>query len=405
MLAAHTREIIKSTAPVLAEHGETITQHFYKRMFREEPDLKNIFNQAHQAAGDQPRALSNAVYAYALNIDQPEVLAPAIKRITHKHASLQITPDQYQIVGHHLLASIKEVLGDAATDEILKAWEEAYGELARILTDTEEELYQQAESAQGGWRGWRRFVIRRKEPESDEITSFYLYPADGGPVARFLPGQYISVKLFVPELGLTQPRQYSLSDAPNGEYLRISVKRESASRDNPGGLVSNLLHDQYQEGDEIEISPPFGDFMLHEDRDTPAVFISGGVGITPLLSMLNSLVTNASSRQVVFVHGARNSRVRAMKEFVQHATHNSDHIQSFIFLEQLSDTDKQGEDYDFTGWVDLNKIRDEILLPQADYYICGPTPFIRLHRDQLLALGVEPGRIHYEIFGSSVMED
>src|SRR5690606_22237682 len=261
MLAAHTREIIKSTAPVLAEHGETITQHFYKRMFREEPDLKNIFNQAHQAAGDQPRALSNAVYAYALNIDQPEVLAPAIKRITHKHASLQITPDQYQIVGHHLLASIKEVLGDAATDEILKAWEEAYGELARILTDTEEELYQQAESAQGGWRGWRRFVIRRKEPESDEITSFYLYPADGGPVvrrregqqgvgitslshdpagggpvARFLQGQYVSVKLSVPEVGLTQPRQYGLSDAPNGEDLRISVKRESASRDNPGGL-------------------------------------------------------------------------------------------------------------------------------------------------------------------------
>lgn len=405
MLSARTKEIIKSTAPVLAEHGEAITRHFYKRMFREEPDLKNIFNQAHQAAGDQPRALSNAVYAYALHIDEPEVLAPVVNRITNKHASLQITPDQYRIVGHHLLASIKEVLGTAASEEILKAWEEAYGELANILINTEEELYREAESAPGGWRGWKRFVIRRKVPESAEITSFYLYPADGGPAPYFLPGQYISVKLFVPLLGLNQPRQYSLSDAPNGEYLRISVKRETSRTNNPAGLVSNLLHDKYQEGDEIDVSPPFGDFMLHEDRDTPAVFISGGVGITPLLSMLNTLMASSSSRQVVFVHGARDSKVRAMKEFVHHATHDSDHIKSIIFLETVTESDKPGEDYDHTGWVDLNQIKDDILLPEADYYICGPTPFIRLHRDQLLAMGVPASRIHYEIFGSSVMED
>src|SRR5690606_19850118 len=207
--------------------------------------------------------------------------------------------DQYRIVGHHLLASIKEVLGTAASEEILKAWEEAYGELANILINTEEELYREAESAPGGWRGWKRFVIRRKVPESAEITSFYLYPADGGPAPYFLPGQYISVKLFVPLLGLNQPRQYSLSDAPNGEYLRISVKRESSRMTAPGGLVSNLLHDQFQEGDEIEISPPFGDFMLHDDRTTPAVLISGGVGITPMLSMLNTLVARGTPRKVL----------------------------------------------------------------------------------------------------------
>lgn len=404
MLSADTKAIVKSTAPILAEHGETITRHFYKRMFREAPSLKNIFNQAHQAAGDQPRALSQAVYAYAENIDQPQLLATAIKRITNKHVSLQITPDQYDIVGHHLLASIKEVLGGAASDKIMQAWKEAYGELAQLLIQEEEALYKAAESAPGGWRGWKRYLIRRKVPESSEITSFYLYPPDDGPAPMFKPGQYISVKVFVPELGLTQPRQYSLSDAPNGRYLRISVKREAGSA-KPAGLVSNLLHDRYQEGDEIEISPPFGDFILHDDRTTPAVFIAGGVGITPLLSMLNTLVASDPPRQVVFVHGARNSQVRAMKEFVRRATHDSGLIKSIIFLESVADQDHQGEDYDLVGYVDLTRIRDHVLLPDADYYICGPRPFIRMHRKQLLAMGVGLDRIHYEVFGSAVLEE
>ncbi len=402
MPSPQTAAIVKATAPVLAQHGLAITEHFYKRMFREEPELKNLFN---QAAGDQPRALSNAVYAYAANIEQPEVLARAVERITNKHASLQITPAQYDIVGHHLLASIKEVLGEAATDDIINAWREAYGELAGLLIKTEAGLYRQAEQEAGGWRGWRRFVIRRKEPESREITSFYLYPVDGGGVPRFKPGQYISVRVFVPALGLTQPRQYSLSDAPNGEYLRISVKREGQKDQVPAGLVSNLLHDAYNEGDEIEVSPPFGDFMLHDDRDTPAVLISGGVGVTPMLSMLNTLIANQPQRTVVFVHGARSSEVRAMKDVVRHATHDKDNVSSVIFLEFVGGQDRPGEDYDRIGRVDLDEVRDQVLLADADYYLCGPIPFIRLHRDRLLALGVDQSRIHYEIFGSDVLTD
>ena len=121
-------------------------------------------------------------------------------------------------------------------------------------------MYRAAANAEGGWAGWRPFRIERKVAESEEITSFYLVPADGGAVPGFRPGQYVSVKCFIEEWGLAQPRQYSLSDAPNGEYLRISVKREAGGEDKPAGRVSNLLHAEKREGDVLELSAPQGDF-------------------------------------------------------------------------------------------------------------------------------------------------
>ncbi|WP_220348190.1 NO-inducible flavohemoprotein [Alkalilimnicola ehrlichii] len=316
MLREQDKAIVKSTAPVLAEHGLAITEHFYRRMFRHHPELKSIFNQAHQAIGDQPKALANAVYAYAANIDRPEVLANTVSRVAHKHASLDIEPSQYDIVGEHLLASIQEVLGDAVNDEIIDAWRAAYGQLANIFIEAEAELYREASSKPGGWRGWRRFTIRRKVRESAEICSFYLYPSDGDAVPRYTPGQYVSVRVDVPALGLTQPRQYSLSDVPNGEYLRISVKRENPA-DNPAGMVSNLLHDEFHEGDELELSPPFGDFLLTATTHSPQVFISGGVGITPMIGMLKQHLAQAPDAVALFIHGARNRAVQAMREEVR----------------------------------------------------------------------------------------
>jgi nitric oxide dioxygenase len=213
---------VKATVPVLAAHGTTITRHFYKRMFAHHPELKNVFNQTHQISGSQPETLARAVYAYAANIDNLGVLGSAVSRITHKHASLNIRPEHYPIVGRHLLGAIVDVLGDAVDKPTMDAWEAAYGQLADIMIGAEARLYSGA-----AWTGFRPFVVARKEIESDEIASFYLAPADGSPACSFEPGQYLSVKRFVDELGVDQPRQYSLSDAPNGHWLRISVKREA----------------------------------------------------------------------------------------------------------------------------------------------------------------------------------
>src|SRR6187402_1149259 len=146
MLSQQTIDIVKSTAPILEQHGETLTRHFYERMFRVNPEVAPFFNPAHQAAGSQQKALAGAICAYAANIDNLEVLGGAVELIAQKHASLQIKPEHYPIVGQNLLASIREVLGEGATDEVIQAWGEAYGFLANILIGREREIYHQNET-------------------------------------------------------------------------------------------------------------------------------------------------------------------------------------------------------------------------------------------------------------------
>lgn len=400
MLSPQIRALVKGTAPVLKTHGVALTKHFYARMFQHNPELKHVFNQGHQAGGEQQQALAGAVAAYAEHIDDPSVLMPVVTRIVHKHVSLGIRPEHYQIVGKHLLASIKEVLGEAATDELVDAWAAAYGQLADLLIAEEARLYAESAAKPGGWTGWRAFRVVGKQRESAEITSFYLAPADGGAVPAYRPGQYVSVRVFVPELGLMQPRQYSLSDAPGQDRLRISVKREAGGADTPAGRVSNALHDRLEEGGVIDVAPPQGDFHLREEGNAPVVLLSGGVGLTPMVSILNHLVGLNDERQIRFVHGCRNSSVHAMKEHVNSIAAERGNVRKAVFYEEIGHADQAGRDYDHAGRVDLLAIRDEVIVPDADYYLCGPAGFMRAQRAALTGLGVPDDRIHAEAFGS-----
>lgn len=405
MLTQSVRDTIKATVPVLADHGGAIIVRFYQNMLDEYPELKNVFNMAHQQKGQQQEALARAVYAYAANIDDPLSLDALLQGIAHKHVSLGIQPDQYAIVGKHLLGAIKEVLGAAATEDIMYAWEQAYGQLADVLVGMERELYQASASTPGGWNGWREFVVREKNPESEEITSFVLEPEDGQPVANFEPGQYISVVVQVPALGVEQIRQYSLSDVPNGRTYRISVKRESGNEDQPPGYVSNLLHDHVQIGDRIRLAAPYGNFFIDVNATTPVVLISGGVGLTPMISMLKRVLQSPDQRHLVFVHGARNGRVQAMKSKLRQAADEHDNFHLIMFYNEPLASDQIGQDFDFEGFVDVKRIADQILLEDADYYICGPVPFMRMQHDALMNLGVGEARIHYEVFGPDLFAE
>jgi nitric oxide dioxygenase len=404
MLTQKTRDTVKATAPVLAAHGYDIIKHFYRSLLGTHPELKNVFNMRHQERGQQQQALARAVYAYAANIDDPSCLAAVLEGIANKHASLGVKPEQYPIVGEHLLASIKAVLGDAATEDIISAWAQAYGNLADLLMGRESELREQRASARGGWTEWREFVVKAKQPESDVITSFVLEPADGQPVVGFEPGQYISVAMHVPRLGLQQIRQYSLSDAPNGRSYRISVKREGGLDPAQAGYVSTLLHDHVQVGDTVLLAPPYGNFFVDVNASTPVVLISGGVGLTPMISMLNR-VLQSPGREIVFVHGARNSAVHAMKDHLRATSTQHPNFKTFIFYNEPLPQDQAGRDFDFPGLVDIDRIADAILLPDADYYICGPIPFMRLQHDALIAHGVKEPRVHYEVFGPDLFAE
>jgi nitric oxide dioxygenase len=404
MLTQKTKDTVKATAPVLAQHGYDIIKHFYRSLLSTHPELKNVFNMRHQERGQQQEALARAVYAYAANIDDPSCLQAVLEGIANKHASLDVRPEHYPIVGEHLLGAIKAVLGEAATDDIISAWAQAYGNLADILMGRESELREETASEQGGWVSWREFVVASKQPESDVITSFVLEPADGKPVVNFEPGQYISLAIDVPRLGLQQIRQYSLSDAPNGRSYRISVKREGGPDPVQQGYVSTLLHDQVQVGDKIRLAAPYGNFHIDVHATTPVVLISGGVGLTPMISMLNR-VLESPGRDIVFVHGARNSAVHAMKDYLRTTAAQHPNFKTFIFYNEPLPQDQIGKDFDYEGFVDIDAIASAVMLPDADYYICGPIPFMRLQHDALIARGIKEPRIHYEVFGPDLFAE
>lgn len=401
MLSEKTIAIVKATAPVLAEHGETLTRHFYKRMFAHNPEVAPFFNPAHQSAGNQQRALAGAIAAYAANIDNLAALGGAVELIAQKHASLLIKPEHYPIVGENLLASIREVLGAAATDEVIDAWAAAYGFLSGILIAREKQIYADNATRLGGWEGFKPFRVIRKETESANISSFYLAPADGAPLPAFKPGQYLTVRVATPD-GSTTMRNYSMSDRPGQDWLRISVKREDGPEaDTPKGFVSNLLHREIEVGAEIEVAPPCGEFFLDvtEKHERPLVLLAAGVGITPVLSILLTALDAMPEREIVFVHGCLNEGVQAFRATVDALAAKHPKLKVHHRYSDPAQPGIERTGNASTGLIDAALIRSLLPEPDADYYFCGPREFmIAIHHD-LLAAGTPPAQMHFEFFG------
>jgi nitric oxide dioxygenase len=408
-LTAEQVQIIRSTVPVLKAHGNDITTHFYKILLNDIPELHNIFNVANQANGFQPRALAGSLYAYASNIDDLGALSPAVEKICQKHASLYVQPKHYKIVGDYLLRAMGDVLGAALTKDLLEAWEAAYWQLANILISKEGQIMDEA----GGWIDWRDFYIARKVKESDEITSFYLEPVDGKALPSYKPGQYISIRTIVPTLNYLQPRQYSLSDSPHPDHYRISVKREAGLPTSEQdavlhpGYISNVLHDLTNEGDVLSVSHPAGEFFFDSkaDKDSPVVLISAGVGLTPVISILNTLLEHGSTQPISFIHGARSTSVQAFGDRVRDIANQHENVKASFFIgSPKAQQDVEGVHYQHTGRVKLDALdRSEDLYldnPKAKYFICGPEGFMGAMEKQLLGFGVSQERIKMEVFGT-----
>lgn len=401
MPSQQTIDIVKSTAPILDEHGETLTKHFYQRMFTHNPEVAPFFNPANQAGGTQQRALAAAICAYAANIDNLEVLGGAVELIANKHASLLVKPEHYPIVGENLLASIREVLGEGATEEVIAAWAEAYGFLTDILVGREAQLYAESEAKEGGWKGFKTLKVARKEQESSGITSFYLQCENGDELPTYKAGQYITVRVPAHD-GSTTMRNYSLSDQAGQGYFRISVKKEMAlSAETPNGYVSHLLHDQKAVGDTIEVAAPVGEFFLdlNVPSERPLVLLAAGVGITPILSILKTALEAMPSRKIVFVHGCLNEATQAFKCAIDSLSAKHPNFTSHYRYsdEPLDGATRKG--CSSTGFVTAELIESLVPMRDADYYFCGPKPFmVNIYRD-LHKWGIPESQVHFEFFG------
>ncbi len=323
-----TINIIKSTAPIIEENIVELTETFYPTLFSRYPGSRIFFNQTHMRDGSQPRAFAKSIVEYANAIDNLDAIKPLIDVIADKHASLNIKPVQYTIVNSCLLDVIDNILGDVGTPEVMVAWQEAIENFANMLIEAERIKYEETLAKEGGWKGYKKFIITNKVNENDLITSFYLEPADGKPVVICQAGQYIGVMLDLPEEGVVF-RNYSLSCGPNGKYYRISVKREE------NGLVSNYLHDTLCQGDKILVNPPYGSLYL-KGTDKPAVLISGGVGITAMISILQDAAEQQMSRRIYFIHGTPDKNTHAFKDEVVSLTTDRDNFNHQFFYSRNS---------------------------------------------------------------------
>ncbi len=387
MLTKQQIELVKATVPVLREHGVALTSHFYKRMLSHNPELMQVFNMGHQRAGFQQQALAGAVLAYAENIENLPALLGAVAHIANKHVSVGIRAEHYPIVGKHLIASIKEVLGDAATPELIDAWTAAYMQLADVLIGAEKAIYDKNAVAEGGWTGWRFFKVVEKSKQTDNVTSFKLVPVDNGKMPEVKAGQYISVRVFVKGQDLIQPRQYTVVKA-DATSLTIAVKKVEAVEKSPAGMVSNTLHNDINEGDVVEVSFPVGEFNLPEGNGELCL-LSAGIGITPLFAMLKEAVQKDPTRKISFVHVCKNKEAIPFREELALVVKEGN-VSFEVF--ETSEHGRPSEDF-FKSLVSQG----------ADYCICGPVPFMKLAASELVKNGVAENKIHAEKFGTGAI--
>jgi len=400
MLSDRSRPVIVATLPAVDKHIHEIADIFYQHLFDTHPDLLDgVFNRGNQAQGTQKVALAGAVVAFATAlVNTPDHLPESLlTRVGHKHASLGIEPDQYQIVHDSLMWAIADVLGDAVTPQVEAAWDEVYWLMAYTLMHIERGIY----SARGVrprtvWRQWR---VQQKIAEADEVVTFVVERADDRLVKTSLPGQYVTVQLPLSD-GTRQPRQYSLSRADDGPYRQFTVKRVHGPG-KPDGQCSTLLHDTVKVGDMLTMSIPFGAVTLDDAAGRPLVFASAGIGITPMAGMLSHLVRAASRLPIVLLHADYNEESFALRQQVLSDIAALPDASLYLWFEQGGAQRQFPVREVFPGLMDILQVS---LPDNAMYHLCGPVPFMHEVHSALIEGGVPPSDIQYEVFGPDLWQ-
>ncbi|QHC29174.1 globin domain-containing protein [Streptomyces sp. HF10] len=386
MLSEKSAATVRATLPAVGAAIEQITERFYARLFDAHPELlRDLFNRGNQASGAQKSALAGSIAAFAGHlVEHPDQRPDAmLSRIAHKHASLGVVPEQYPVVHEHLFAAIAEILGEAVTPEVAAAWSEVYWLMANALVAVEKRLYEES-----GGREFREWEVVGRQEETADVVSFRVRPLDGSPVRGFCAGQYVSVGVKLAD-GARQIRQYSLSGAPGEDVRRFSVKRVHGGA-TPEGEVSNRLHAHVRVGDVLQLSEPYGDLVLDGAAGQPLLLASAGIGVTPMVAMLASLAADGYDGPVTVVHGDRSPADHALRaEHRAYADKLADSAVGFFYERDAGPGDR-------TSLVDLSGTG---IAPGTRAYLCGPLPFMRAVRGQLIEKGVAPADIHYEVFG------
>lgn len=384
-------QLVSATLPLVGAHIDEITTEFYRRMFAAHPELlRNLFNRGNQAQGAQQRALAASIATFATHLADPELPHPAelLSRIGHKHASLGVTAEQYPIVHEHLFAAIVEVLGaDTVTAEVAAAWDRVYWIMADTLIELERGLYRCAGVEDGDVYRRARVISRVDDPSGAVLVTVRV---DGRPFAGSQPGQYVSVGVTMPD-GARQLRQYSLVNAPGADELTFAVKPVTAVADQPAGEMSTWIAANLCVGDLVDLTAPFGDLPVPTGGE-PLVLISAGIGVTPMISLLEYLVAEAPDNRVQVLHADRSDRSHPLRERQRELIDRLPAASLDIWYE---DGVVAGTPGAHAGLLDLDAIE---LAAGAQVYLCGNDGFVQALRRRLVEHGVPADRVHCELF-------
>lgn len=373
MLTENEKAIIKETVPVLQEKGTEITSFFYKRMFNQHPELKNMFNQTNQKRGLQSTALAQSVLAAALNIEDLTRILPVVKEIAYKHCALQVPPAGYDIVGENLIAAIEHVLSLENDNPIVQTWTKAYGEIANVFISVEKEIYEQM-----AWSGFKPFELIDIEQVTDNIKLFTIKSTEID-LSQFEPGQYITVDVESEKLPYRAKRHYSIVEG-NVDQLSFAVKRDVT--ENNEGEVSTILHDEFKVGDMINLSAPVGDFTLNH-VSKPQLFIGSGIGVTPLVPMFRHVVSSQGTAQ--FIQNTNDIDQIPFQDKLSEIANNEDNANYII------------HDKNQNGYIDAEYLK-QYLTDDTEIYVCGGTEFLKSIIGILKEIGVATERVHFESF-------
>lgn len=266
------------------------------------------------------------------------------------------------------------------------------------------ERRQSRQTQKRAWKGFRNFIVDKKVMESQTITSFYLVPEDRQPLPVYMPGQFLTFRLAIPGRPRPVIRTYSLSECPcHAEYYRITIKKEPLPHDSDDVSGSNYFHDVVEPGCRLQAAAPRGDFFLDPKEESPIVLLSGGVGLTPMISMLNAVVDSGKKRPTYFVHGTRNGVHHAMCKHMRQVAAENEDITVHIRYSQPRPEDTEGREYDSVGHVDLHLLKALLPSKDMDFFLCGPPPFMNGLLKSLWEWGVPETRIRFELFGPATL--
>lgn len=410
-ITASQKQIITASIPFLEEHGVDLTANFYKYMLETHPEVRPFFNKSHQITKKQPKILAYSLLQYAKNINDLTPLLGFVRQIVEKHVGLQVTPEQYDIVGSCLLKTLKEMIGEGATDEFMTAWKVAYYDLANILIGLEKDRYATELKVENSWLGFKDAKVVKIVEESNSVKSVYI-EVDDHKLAKFYPGQYITIRLSTDGGETVQSREYSLSneytDLQNGlKYYRISVRRIS------NGVASNFIHDHLKVGDDIKISSPYGKLLEpflkssqeEKSAEKPVIFFIGGIGITPSISSVEYFLNRGIKVQLFVSNSSIDS-----KPFGSWMTRLATKYPDLLIINEFISEIREQDQLPTTASnhklhkrritnEDLNSVLNSQNVQNYDYYLIGPLGYMKLITEFLQSIGLDITTINSEQYG------